>query len=380
MVDNAIISDLKLHCRTAAPPHALRNRERSSALCVKLGEPIYKIMLAPAPDPETRAQVAEEEKRDFELTTTYKGRPVRVEHNGVAVNGTVQVVKYDMVYILWSDGSQSSLKEAIAAALKAAKAREQQAQTVDAPQPLTLTPPSTPRRAKPSSPRGVDELRPPAAPRKSRAPPWPDGDGGATGGDRAPARHYHSPGPFEPGGADTLGQGIGVGGDGATGLAPVPPGRPPGQGRCRLSYDDDDPPGHQQDAPLQAKALLEDRAGAEGRLQASGGAPAPHPFERRKSGADARAKARADAPEIKISSCRPESRCTTVFVALALAAALAGAEPRKVVVELLGDIGAQLRPQQQAAGRRRPPALRGARRRFQWREPRDRPPPDREAQ
>ena len=54
-------------------------------------------MLAPAPDPETRAKVAEEEKRDFELTTTYKGRPVRVEHNGVAVNGTVQVVKYDMV-------------------------------------------------------------------------------------------------------------------------------------------------------------------------------------------------------------------------------------------------------------------------------------------
>ena len=92
-------------------------------------------MLAPAPDPETRAQVAEEEKRDFELTTTYKGRPVRVEHNGVAVNGTVQVVKYDMVYILWSDGSQSSLKEAIAAALKAAKAREQ-AQTVEAPPPF----------------------------------------------------------------------------------------------------------------------------------------------------------------------------------------------------------------------------------------------------
>ena len=231
-------------------------------------------MLAPAPDRETRAQVAEEEKRDFELTTTYKGRPVRVEHN----DGTVQVVKYDMVYILWSDGSQSSLKEAIAAALKAAKAREQQAQTVDAPQPLTLTPPSTPRRA-PSSPRGVDELRPPAAPRKARAPPWPDGDGGATGGDRAPARHYHSPGPFEPGGADTLKQGIGVGGDGATGLAPVPPGRPPGQGRRRLSYDDDDPPGHQQDAPLLAKALLEDRAGAEGRLQASGGLRPPTPLK-----------------------------------------------------------------------------------------------------
>ena len=275
MVDNAIISDLKLHCRTAAPPCALRHRERSLALCAKLGEPIYIIMLAPAPDRETRAQVAEEEKRDFELTTTYKGRPVRVEHN----DGTVQVVKYDMVYILWSDGSQSSLKEAIAAALKAAKAREQQAQTVDAPQPLTLTPPSTPRRAKPSSPRGVDELRPPAAPRKARAPPWPDGDGGATGGDRAPARHYHSPGPFEPGGADTLKQGIGVGGDGATGLAPVPPGRPPGQGRCRLSYDDDDPPGHQQDAPLLAKALLEDRAGAEGRLQASGGLRPPTPLK-----------------------------------------------------------------------------------------------------
>ena len=110
-------------------------------------------MLAPTPDPETRAKVAEEEKRDFELTTTYKGRPVRVEHNGVAVNGTVRVVKYDMLYILWSDGSQSSLKEAIAAALKAAKAREQRAQTVDAPPPLTLTPPSTPRRAH-SSPRG----------------------------------------------------------------------------------------------------------------------------------------------------------------------------------------------------------------------------------
>ena len=279
LVDNATISDLKLHCRTAVPPGALRNRERSPALCAKQGEPIYKIMLAPTTDPATRAKVAAEENRDYELTTTYKGRPVRVEHNGVAVNGTVQVVKYDMVYILWSDGSQSSLKEAIAAALKAAKAREQQAQTVDAPQPLTLTPPSTPRRAKPSSPRGVDELRPPPAPRKARAPPWPDGDGGATGGDRAPARHYHSPGPFEPGGADTLKQGIGVGGDGATGLAPVPPGRPPGQGRCRLSYDDDDPPGHQQDAPLLAKALLEDRAGAEGRLQASGGLRPPTPLK-----------------------------------------------------------------------------------------------------
>ena len=277
LVDNAIISDLKLHRRTAAPPGALRNRERSPALCAKKqGEPIYKIMLAPAPpDPETRAKVAEEEKRDFELTTTYKGRLVRVEHN----DGTVQVVKYDMVYILWSDGSQSSLKEAIAGALKAAKAREQQAQTVDAPQPLTLTPPSTPRRAPSSSPRGVDEWRPPAAPRKARAPAWPDGDGGATGGDRAPARHYHSPGPFEPGGADTLKQGIGVGGDGATGLAPVPPGRPPGQGRRRLSYDDDDPPGHQQDAPLLAKALLEDRAGAEGRLQASGGLRPPTPLK-----------------------------------------------------------------------------------------------------
>ena len=283
MVDNAIISDLKLHCRSAAPPRALRNRERSPALCAKLGEPIYKIMLAPTPDPETRAKVAEEEKRDFELTTTYKGRLVRVEHNGVAVNGTVQVVKYDMVYILWSDGSQSSLKEAIAAALKAAKAREQQAQTVDAPPPLTLTPPSTPRRAKPSSPRGVDELRPPPAPRKSRAPPWPDGivpvDCGL--GVILPLAGAA----FEPGGVDAAREGVGD-------LV-----LDPGPRRRRHSYDDDDPPGHQQDAPLLAKALLEDRAGAEGRLQASGGLRPPTPLKEANRQPTLEFIARADAAE-----------------------------------------------------------------------------------
>ena len=276
---------------TAAPPRAPRNRERSPALCAKPGEAIYTTMLAPVPDPETRAKVAEEEKRDFELTTTYKGRLVRVEHNGVAVNGTVQVVKYDMLYILWSDGSQSDLR----AALKAAQACEQQAQTVDAPPPLTLTPPSTPRRA-PSSPRGVDELRPPAAPRKARAPPWPDGvvavDCGL--GVILPLAGAA----FEPGGADALRKGIGVGeGDGATELAPDPPGRPPGQGCRRLSYDDDDPPGHQQDAPLLAKALLEDRAGAEGRLQASGGLRPPTPLKDANRQPTLVLKARADAAE-----------------------------------------------------------------------------------
>ena len=75
-----------------------------------------------------------------------------------------------------------------------------------------LTPPSTPKRA-PSSPRDVTSPAPlllhrGAAALELSAPPWPPHRiEAATGGDRPLAIE---PGPFEPGGADALRQGVGV--------------------------------------------------------------------------------------------------------------------------------------------------------------------------
>ena len=208
--------------------------------------------MSPTTDPKARAELAAEEQRDNELTLAYEGRPLRVD--SLKKNGTVQIVKFGHALVLLEDGSSAVLKfehlgkyfghytiwDSSTAAATAAAALAAKAQAAEA---APLTPPSTPKRA-PSSPRDVTSPAPlllhrGAAALELSAPPWPPHRiRAATGGDRPLASCYHSPGPFEPGGADALRQGVGV-----EDLVLAPDTGQGCQSRRRLSYDDDGPGG-----------------------------------------------------------------------------------------------------------------------------------------
>ena len=197
------------------------------------------------------AELAAEEQRDNELTLAYEGRPLRL--NSLKKNGIVQIVKFGHALVSLEDGSSAVLKfehlgkffghytiwDSSTAAATAAAALAAEAQAAEA---APLTPPSTPKRA-PSSPRDVTSPAPlllhrGAAALELSAPPWPPHRiRAATGGDRPLASCYHSPGPFEPGGADALRQGVGV-----EDLV-LAPDKSQGCRSRRRHHDDDDPGG-----------------------------------------------------------------------------------------------------------------------------------------
>ena len=212
-----------------------RKNEAAKVWCASLGEP------------------SPEEQHDDALTSEYKGRSVRVDK----VNGTVQNVKFGFAHVVLEDGTTANLKfehlgkffghyriwDSSTAEATASAALAVEAQAAEAAPLAPLTPPSTPKQA-PRSPRDIMSPEPlllhrGAAALELRAPPWPPHCiGAAPGGDR-PLASCYSPGPFEPGGADALRQGVGV-----EDLVLAPDtGQGCPQSRRRLSYDDDGPGG-----------------------------------------------------------------------------------------------------------------------------------------
>ena len=209
-----------------------RKNEAAKVWCASLGEP------------------SPEEQRDDALTSEYKGRSVRVDK----VNGTVQNVKFGFAHVVLEDGTTANLKfehlgkffghyriwDSSTAEATASAALAVEAQAAEAAPLAPLTPPSTPKQA-PRSPRDIMSPEPlllhrGAAALESRAPPWPPHCIGASPGCERPLAI--EPGPFEPGGAGALRQGVGV----------EDPVLTPDTGQgCRsrrcLSYDDDGPGG-----------------------------------------------------------------------------------------------------------------------------------------